>query len=249
MQKQAAVASAAKSQFAPTLPQFARTENSRRRDDAGDQLRWRHVEARIARAARRIGHAHVSPFAHLPSSISQLLRSNAPRAQNFLLVPFLDGNVEAALHVPVNGRKRYRDVKRNLVTRSQHGLRVGANFVRHFAGASERPVAADDDEINFPTLHQMAGRVVSDDLVGNVLLRQFPCGQRRALRARTGLIAEDVEFFPGGLRGVERRGRAADIDERQPAGVAMREHLHAVTDQFRAVPSDGFAMGRAKKSY
>ena len=63
----------------------------------------------------------------------------------------------------------------------QNRLGVGADFIRNFAGASERAVAADNDQINFAALHQMSSGVVGDDLVGNFLLREFPSRQRRTL--------------------------------------------------------------------
>ena len=49
-----------KSQFAPTAPQLRWFENSSGRDDAGDQFGGRHVKSRIARAAGRIGDAHIN---------------------------------------------------------------------------------------------------------------------------------------------------------------------------------------------
>ena len=63
----------------------------------------------------------------------------------------------------------------------QNGLGVSADFVRHFAGATQRAVAANNHQINFTSLYQMSGSVVGDDFVGNALLRQFPGGQCRAL--------------------------------------------------------------------
>lgn len=154
----------------------------------------------------------------------------------------LNRDVETALQIPINRRERDRDVEGNLVARGQDGLRVGADLVRDFAGAAERAVAADDDQVNLPALHQMAGGVVGDDLVRDFLLRQLPRGERRALGTRTGFVAEDVEFFALRLRGIHRRGGGADVHERQPAGVAMRENPHAIADQFRAVLADRLAM-------
>ena len=124
----------------------------------------------------------------------------------------------------------------------QHGLRVGANLVRHLAGAAQRAVAAHDDQVNLPAPHEEAGGVVGDDLVRHALLRQLPRGERRALRARARLVAEDVELAARRLRRIHRRGGGADVHEGQPAGVAMREHPHAVANQLRPVLADGFAM-------
>ena len=57
-----------------------------------------------------------------------------------------------------------------------------------------------------------------------------------------GFVAKDVKLPSLRLRGVERRGGAADIHEGQPAGVAVGEHVHAVANQLGAVPADGLAM-------
>ena len=89
----------------------------------------------------------------------------------------------------------------------------------------------------------MAGRVVGDDIMGDALLREFPCGERGALAARTRLVAEDVELPPQRLRRVERCRRGADVHEGQPTGVAMGQHAHAVADERRAVDPDLAAMG------
>ena len=88
----------------------------------------------------------------------------------------------------------------------------------------------------------MAGGVVGYDLVGNLLAGQLPGGEGGALAARAGFVAIDVEFLPGLLGGVERRGGAANIYKGQPAGVAMREDVRAGADQFFAVPADGGAV-------
>ena len=49
------------------------------------------------------------------------------------------------------------------MTFGQHSLGVRPDLVRHFAGAAERAIAADDHEINLSALHQMAGGIVGDD--------------------------------------------------------------------------------------
>src|SRR5436190_20112384 len=47
-----------------------------------------------------------------------------------------------------------------------------------------------------------------------------------------------MEFLSLALGRVERRRRAADINEGQPTGIAVRQHLHSATDQLCAMPSD-----------
>jgi hypothetical protein len=76
----------------------------------------------------------------------------------------------------------------------------------------------------------------------DALLRQFPRGERCALATRPGLVAEHVELPAAPLRLVQRRGGGADIDGRQPAGVAVREHPEAILDQLGPVPADGGAV-------
>ena len=88
----------------------------------------------------------------------------------------------------------------------------------------------------------MAGGVVGNYLVRYFLLREFPRGQRRTLRARSGFVAEDVEFFALRLRGIHRRGGGPDVNKREPAGVAVGQDFHAVANQLRPVFSNFFAM-------
>src|SRR5579863_9255574 len=80
-------------QFVPLSPKLGGFEDARGRDDAGDQFGRGHIESGIERAARGVGHAQV--FA--PS----LLR-DAPCAEDFRLMPFLNRDVKAALQVPIN---------------------------------------------------------------------------------------------------------------------------------------------------
>ena len=87
---------------------------------------------------------------------------------------------------------------------------------------AKRAIAADNDEVNPAPLHEVTGGVVGDDLVGDLLLREFPCGERRALGARASLVAIDVKLPSLGLRGIKGRGGAADIHKGQPTGIAMR---------------------------
>ena len=88
----------------------------------------------------------------------------------------------------------------------------------------------------------MAGGVVGDDAVGDALLGEFPGGEGGALAAGAGFVAPDLEFAPGGVGGVEGGGGAADIDEGEPAGVAMGEDGHAVADEPGAVFAELAAM-------
>ena len=76
-------------------PKFARLENPCWRDNAGNQLRRRHVEAQVTRATARIRDADVIPTFLLPFAFCLLPFKNALCAEHLVLVAFLDGNVEA----------------------------------------------------------------------------------------------------------------------------------------------------------
>src|SRR5690606_14439438 len=57
-----------------------------------------------------------------------------------------------------------------------------------------------------------------------------------------GFIAEDVKAHSGRVRGIERRRGGADVDEREPAGVAVGEDACAVPDEGTSVLADLPAM-------
>ena len=78
--------------------------------------------------------------------------------------------------------------------------------------------------------------------MGDLLLRELPRRERCALGTRPRFIAIDVKLPSLRLRGIHRRGGAADINEGQPAGVAVREDLHSAANQLCAVLPDGLAM-------
>ena len=82
-------------QLGPVFPELPGLEDAQRRDDAGDQLRWRHVEGRVACGAAGVGHA----YGLSPSAVG-----NAPRAQHFVLCALLDRDGQAGLEFPVDRR-------------------------------------------------------------------------------------------------------------------------------------------------
>ena len=57
----------------------------------------------------------------------------------------------------------------------EHRLGVSSNFVSDIAAEAEGAIAADDDQIDLAASEQQACGVIGDDLVGNPLLREFPC--------------------------------------------------------------------------
>ena len=126
----------------------------------------------------------------------------------------------------------------------KNSLSVGADLIGDFTGATQRAIAAHNHQVDLSALHQVAGGVVGDDLVGDSLLCKFPCRERCALGTRPGLVAVNMKLPSARLCGVKGRGSAADIHKGQPARVAMREHVHPVANQLRAVPTDVLAMTR-----
>ena len=77
---------------------------------------------------------------------------------------------------------------------------------------------------------------------------QLPGGERRALIARPGLVDPDMDRDAAIMGQVDRRQRGAPVDRRQPAGVAVGEHVDRTVlagvrprlfDDLQAVPADG----------
>src|SRR5438045_8780597 len=96
----------------------------------------------------------------------------------------------ATLELPIDGRERDGYVKRNAMLFGQNGFGVGPNFVGNFPRPAQGAVAADYDQVDLASLHEVSGGVVSDDLVGEALLSQLPGCQMRSLRTWAGLSAE-----------------------------------------------------------
>ena len=195
-------------QAAPVLPEVFGADYPNRRDDARDQFRRGDVKSRVARAAAGIGHPHVNHF-RAPAP-------GAPGAQDFALGALLNRNVQPATQVPVYGRKRDGDIKWDAVPMGQHRLGVGADFVGHFPGAPKGAVAADNNKVYLAPLHQVAGGVVGDDLMGDLLVRQFPRRQRGALAAGARFVAERRGIC-GRLFGRRKAARSRCRHPRRPA--------------------------------
>ena len=77
----------------------------------------------------------------------------------------------------------------------------------------------------------------------NVLIVEFPGGQAGALAAGAGFISVDENLLAAPVRGVHGRQCRAVVNEREPAGVAMRFDATAVGYEFVAKRADGFAGG------
>ena len=91
-------------------------------------------------------------------------------------------------------------------------------------------------------MHEVSGGIVGNDLVGDFLLGQFPSREGGTLGAGPGFVAVDVEFPAGGLGGIEGSGGGADVNEGEPAGVAVGEDPHVVADEIGPMPADAGAM-------
>src|SRR3974390_2705000 len=87
-------------------------------------------------------------------------------------------------------------------------------------------------------LHQVSAGVVRDHGVRHAVLSEFPGGKRSALIARARLVGIDVQVDPFVVRHVDRSGGRATVDGREPAGIAMREHVHAPADFALGDPLD-----------
>ncbi len=220
-------------EVATPAPQLGRFEQSDRGEDAGDEAGWGDVEGGVAGGAGGVGDADPGAAA---------VGAGAPGVEHFVRGPFLDGDVGALAEGPVEGGEGDGDVEGDAVLAGEDGLGVGADLVGDLAGAAEHAIGADDDEVDFAALHEVAGGVVGDDVVGDALLGQFPGGEGGALGAGSGFVAEDVEPAAGGVGGVEGGGCGADIDEGEPAGVAVGEDAGAVGDEGQAVFAEFPAM-------
>ena len=75
----------------------------------------------------------------------------------------------------------------------------------------------------------MPSSIVYNQCMRHSFLRQFPSGQARPLVSRPRLIHPDVHWDSSSMRRVNRRGRGAMIDKRQPAGIAVRQNVDRFT--------------------
>ena len=79
----------------------------------------------------------------------------------------------------------------------------------------------------------MPARIVGDHGVRHAVPRQFERGEQSALVARARLVDPYVNWNAGVVREIDRRGRGAVIDRRQPAGVAMRQDVERAIGVLR----------------
>ena len=75
----------------------------------------------------------------------------------------------------------------------------------------------------------MAAGVVDDHRVGHTMLTQLPGSQPRPLVARARLVDPDMDWNSPIVGSVDRRSRASIVDKRQPASVAVGQHVDRST--------------------
>ena len=155
--------------------------------------------------------------------------------------------VARAVDRPVDRRGGRRDVERDAAVAGGQRLQVRADLVDHVAGGG-RPVRADQHDVDLPALHQVPARVVDDHRVRDAVRAQLPRRQRGALVARPRLVDPDVNRDARVVRRVDTRQRRPPVDRRQPAGVAVGEHLDRLARRGGARPPRGSARARARRS-
>ena len=187
-------------------------------DDAGDEARGRDVEARVVRGAAGRRDAHARAVAR---------RRRARDRRHLVGRALLDRDAASsrrAVDRPVDRRRGRRDVERDAAVARRERLQVRADLVDHVA-RRRRPVRADQHDVDLPALHQVPARVVDDHRVRDAVRAQLPRGQRGALVARPRLVDPDVNRNARVVRRVDARQRRPPVDRRQPARVAVGEHL------------------------
>ena len=159
----------------------------------------------------------------------------------------LDRNFgEPVTHRPIDRRRRQRHVERHAVVLGRERFEIGADLVANVAVRGDA-VGPHDREVDHAVLHQMAAGIVADHRMRHAVLAQLPGGERSALIARARLVDPDVDRQTAVMREIDRGRSGADIHGRQPAGIAMGEHVDAFArllsrgdgfDQRQAVTAD-----------
>src|SRR5665213_725289 len=103
-------------------------------------------------------------------------------------------------------------------------FQIGADLVADIAIGGDA-VGADDRQIDPAVLHEMATGIVRDHRMRDIMMAEFPGGERGALVAGTGLVDPDMNGETAIMRQVNWRGCGSEIDRRQPAGVAVRQYV------------------------
>ena len=137
---------------------------------------------------------------------------------------------------PVDRRAGRGDVERHAVCVRGERLQIGADLVGGVAARGDA-VGADDAEIDIAMLHEMAAGVVGDQRERHAVLAEFEGGERGALIARPRLVDIDMHRHAAVMGEIDRRRRGAPIDGREPAGVAMGQHVDRASACARCAAS------------
>ena len=116
-------------------------------------------------------------------------------------------------------------VEGHAVVARRQRLQVGADLVADVAGR-RRAVGADDDHVDLAVLHEVAARRCRRSTVWATPWFRSSQAVRLApwLRGRVS-STQTWTGSAGVVRGVDRGRRGADVDRREPAGVAMGEDV------------------------
>ena len=216
LQSSGSVSHAACRRSGKSAAEFARSDHSAFGDDPGDQAGGRDVERRIAD-----GCAVTRDVDRRPLLLCVESRDLAHLARGALLdrdagQPVVDG--------PVDGRRRHGRVEGHAVVVGGKRLEVRADLVGHIA-AGAHAICAHQHEVDVPVLHQVTARVVDDQRVRHTVRGQLPRRQQ-PLAAWPRLVDPHVDRDRRVVRLVDRRQGGAEVDRRDPAGIAMRQHLY-----------------------
>ena len=125
-------------------------------------------------------------------------------------------------------------------------LEVSADLVADVAICGHT-IGADDHEVDHPVLHQMTAGAIGDHGMRHAVMTELPRRERGALIARAGLVDPNMDGMAAVVRQIDRSSGRAPIHRRQPAGIAMGQHVDALTgllsrrdrlDQRKAVMAD-----------
>ena len=141
---------------------------------------------------------------------------------------------DPVIDAEIDGRRRHRDIERHAVVVRGERLQIGADLVADVA-VGGRAVGADD-------ARDRPGRAASD---GRRCCRGSRCAARRDGRVprpsarRPGCAGgsrrpRHASACPRSCAAIDRRGRGAPVDGRQPAGVAMGQHVDGLAGCFCA---------------
>ena len=120
----------------------------------------------------------------------------------------------------------------------QDCLRVGSDLVDDMPGLAEDAIRPHDHQTHTSLLHQSTRGVVGDDSVADALLGKLPCGEGGSLATGAGLITEHQEVPTLSLGLIHWGSSRADVDEGEPARIAVGQHCHAITEEVGSHPAD-----------